>query len=202
MAVQAYIGGGAPATIEMMPLTGGGGDEWEGGAPRFTLRNCHAFHAPYELPGVAFYVPKPFVARGGGTHGRRPRVERFPAEAFMARGDPTLMLALDVGNTVSLTPRERVSRAPSRGSSGNGGVGGSGGGGRGAGGGGEEGRAPRAHPTTTTTTTGRSDKADDVVHEAEGNNTDNSGGTVCVIDAVEMSSSGRSARLELRLLFL
>ncbi len=162
-----------------------GGDQ-----ERFTLRNCHVFHAPYELPGVVFYVPKPFVTRGEGGRGRRPRVERFPAEAFMARGDPTLMLALDVGDTVSLTPRERVARAPSRGSSG-----------------GEQQQPPtttsiRAHRRPSHPIAGRSDRRpDDDIHEAEGN-TDNSGGTVCVIDALEMSASGRSARLELRLLFL
>jgi hypothetical protein len=143
-------------------------EEKEGG--RFTLRSCHAFHAPRELPNIVFYVPKRFVARGGpGWGGRRLRTELFFAEAFMARGDPTLMLALEVGDTVPLTARGRAS-------------------------------------TTTTTKRTHTMKRGEVVWGGGGihndDDADDDAEAVCVIDALEMSASGRSARLELRLLFL
>jgi hypothetical protein len=90
---------------------------------RFTRRNCHAFHDPLTLPNVLFYVPKRFV-----SYGRRLCAETFPAEALIERGEPTLLLDVEVGSIVNLTAVERglaVRRRPNNGNvRGRGGVGG------------------------------------------------------------------------------
>ena len=59
--------------------------------PRLNLRNAVAFHDPDVLPGVVFMLPR-----------RRGLAEE--ADVRLVRGDPTLLLELEVGLELLLRP--------------------------------------------------------------------------------------------------